>query len=58
MIVIMPAARARRIISLPGNMIAVGEVMWLRKMTRVRGVTPIQKSSMNFSSVVNGSSIW
>ena len=50
----MPAARARRQISASGKISAVGLVMWLRKMTLVRGVTPDQNNSTNSACVVTG----
>ena len=37
-----------------GKINAVGEVMWLMKMIRVRGVTAFQNDSMNSSCVVTG----
>jgi len=57
MMVRMPAARARRMISAIGKMSAVWHVMWLMKMTFVAGVTADQKRSTKSSGVVMGSGI-
>ena len=46
----MPAARARRTSSDSGRISAVGEVMWLKKSTRVRGVTPAHTASITSSA--------
>ncbi len=51
---INPASRARRHSSFAGNVSAVALVMWLMKITRVRGVTPPQNCSTKSSCVVTG----
>ena len=46
----MPRSRARSINGLIGNVMAVGEVMWLMNNTRVRSVTPDQIASITSSA--------
>lgn len=55
--VMMPCAAARWQISATGKVIAVGEVMWLTMMARVRGVTPCQSCSMTSAALARGSVI-
>ena len=50
----MPAACARWQMSSTGKVRAVAEVMWLTKMTLVRGVTPAQSAATMASAVVAG----
>lgn len=53
----MPAAAARRQISATGKRIAVTDVMWLRKITLVCGVTPCHNCATSASSDPAGKSI-
>jgi hypothetical protein len=53
----MPASRARRQISATGKISADGEVMWERKTTFVRGVTPDQIASTISAESESGTGI-
>ena len=53
----IPFPRACRQISSTGSRMAVGLVIWLRKITRVRGVTPARKSSTTRARDTGGRAI-